>query len=168
VTKRGNVQQFRAQAGGAVVLIAVQSGLGMFFNLFVTIPKHHSGANPSEYFSGSARSVLWAISHGAIALTLHAVLGLLLGLMVIGIVARAISIGRRSLLIWSVLGALGSIGAGFTGAAFLDFHSDPSSFLMSILALGSLLCFAVVLYVPGESVAVASAAPPPRSKPEAD
>jgi hypothetical protein len=166
VTTPRNVEQFRAQAGGAVVLIAVQSGLGMFVNLFVMIPKHHSGSNPSEYFSGSARSVLWAISHGAIALTLHAVLGVLLGVMVIGIVARAISIGRRSLLIWSVLGALGSIGAGFTGAGFLDFNSNRSSFFMSILALASLLCFAVVLYVPGE--AVASEAQPSQARPEAD
>jgi len=81
------------QAFGAMVLICVQMGVGMFVNLFVTIPRNHSGANPSEFFSGSARSVVWAIGHGAVALTIHVVLGLLLALMVIGIVARAISLG---------------------------------------------------------------------------
>lgn len=120
----------------------------MFVNLFVAIPKHHSGSNPSEFFSGSARSVLWAIGHGAIALTLHVVLGLLLALMVIGIVARALSIGRRAVATWSVLGAMGTIGAGFTGAGFLDFNQDVSSYFMTVLALASLLCFAVVVYLP--------------------
>jgi hypothetical protein len=146
------VESLRRQSFGAIVLICVQAGLGMFVNLFVTIPGHHSGANPSEYFSGSTRSVIWAIAHGAVALAVHVVLGLLLALMVIGIVARALSIGRRSIAIWSILGALGTIGAGFTGAGFLDFNEDVSSFFMAILAFASLLCFLVVVYLPWADV----------------
>jgi len=142
------VARLRTQVFGAVVLIALQAGVGVFVNLFVSIPSRHAGANPSDYFSGSARSVTWAIAHGAVALSVHVVLGLLLALMVIGIVARAFSIGRRSIITWSILGALGSIGAGFTGAGFLDFNQDVSSFFMAILALASLLCFVIVLYLP--------------------
>lgn len=150
-------ERLRMQAFGAIVLICVQAGLGMFVNLFVRIPKHHSGSNPSEFFSGSTRSVVWAIGHGAIALTLHVVLGLLLALMVIGIVARALTVGRRAVAIWSVLGALGTIGAGFTGAGFLDFNQDVSSYFMTVLAFASLLCFAVVVYLPREIAPVPSA-----------
>jgi hypothetical protein len=120
----------------------------MFVNLFVTIPKHHAGANPANYFGGSMRSVAWALEHGAIALAIHVGLGLLLAVMVIGVVARAFAIGRASLIVWTMLGALGTIGAGFTGAGFLDFNQDVSSFFMAILAFASLLCFAVVLYLP--------------------
>ena len=141
------------------MLLCVQAGLGMFVNLFVTIPTHHSGSNPSEYFSGSTRSVLWAIAHGAVALALHVVLGLLLAVMVIGVVAGAIGAGRRSLLVWSIMGAMGTIGAGFTGAGFLDFNQDVSSFFMAILALGSMLCFVVVLFLPRQVVTSEGAAP---------
>jgi peptidoglycan/LPS O-acetylase OafA/YrhL len=83
------------------------------------------------------------------------VLGLLLAFMVIGIVASAFSSGRGSIITWSTLGAMGSIGAGFTGAGFLDFNEDVSSFFMAVLALASLLCFVIVLYLPWED------APPP-------
>lgn len=141
------IQPLRRQAFGAVVLICVQSGLGMFVNLFVTIPGHHPGANPSDFFAGSSRSVLWSMEHGAIALVLHTVLGLLLALMVIGVVAAALSVGRRSLITWSLLGGLLTIGAGFNGASFLDYHKDVSSFIMTVLALASVLCFLVIVYV---------------------
>jgi hypothetical protein len=143
-----NAISLRRQAFGAVVLICVQAGLGMFVNLFVTIPRHHSGSQPTDYFSGSVKSVAWAITHGALALVVHTVLGLLLALMVIGMVARALRIGRRSLTIWTIVGALFTIGAGFNGASFLNYHQDVSSFIMTILAMASLLCFVVVVYRP--------------------
>jgi hypothetical protein len=141
-------QALRLQAFGAAVVICLQSGLGMFVNLFVSIPEHHAGSNPSEFFSGSARSVGWAVDHGAVALVIHTLLGLLLAVMVIGIVARALSIGRRSLSTWVVLGALFTIGAGFNGASFLDYQKDVSSFVMTVLSLAALLCFMVVVYLP--------------------
>jgi hypothetical protein len=56
--------------------------------------------------------------------------------------------------VWSILGALGTIGAGFTGAGFLDFHEDVSSFFMALLAFSSLVCFAVVVYLPSHPVPV--------------
>ena len=138
----------RRQSFGAVVLICLQAGLGMFVNLFVSIPRHHSGSQASEFFSGSAKSVTWAITHGAVALVLHAILGLLLALMVIGMVATALRIGRRSITTWIALGALFAIGAGFNGASFLVYNKDVSSFIMTMLALASLLCFLVVVYLP--------------------
>jgi hypothetical protein len=148
MTTPEKVARLRGQVLGAVIVIALQAGFGMFVNLFVSIPKNHAGANPANYFSGSTRSVVWAISHGAVALAVHVVLGLLLALMVITIVARAFSIGRASIITWSVMGAMGAIGAGFTGAGFLDFNEDVSSFFMAVLALASLLCFVIVLYLP--------------------
>jgi hypothetical protein len=155
------IERLRPQVFGAILLICVQSGIGMFVNLFVTIPRHHSGANPANYFGGSMRSVAWAIDHGAIALAIHVILGLLLAVMVIGIVARAFALGRASLIVWSILGALGTIGAGFTGAGFLDFNEDVSSFFMAILAFASLVCFTVVLYLALPSSPAATSAPEP-------
>jgi hypothetical protein len=142
------IAKLRLQAIGAVFMICVQASLGVFVNLFVTIPRHHAGSSPSEYFRGSFHSVAWAIGHGAVALVIHAVLGLLLALMVIDIVVRAVILGRRAVVAWAVTAALFTIGAGFNGASFLDYNKDVSSFLMAILSLGSILCFAVVLYLP--------------------
>ena len=80
--------RLRGQVFGAIVVILLQAGIGMFVNLFVSIPKHHPGADSSDYFSGSTRSVSWAIAHGGVVLAIHVALGLLLALMVIGIVAK--------------------------------------------------------------------------------
>ncbi len=120
----------------------------MFVNLFVSIPKRHSGSQPSNYFSGSSRSVAWAVDHGAIALVLHTILGFLLALMVIGAIARAVKLGRGWITTWTVLGALFTIGAGFNGASFLDYNKNASSFIMTVLALAALLCFSIVVYLP--------------------
>jgi hypothetical protein len=143
----------RRQVFGASFLILVQSGIGMFVNLFVTIPKRHSGAHAQNYATGSLKSLLWAIDHGAVTLAVHTVLGVLLAIMVIGIVARSLRFPRRSIALWAILGALLTVGAGFNGASFLDYNKNASSFVMAILALGSLACFLVVVYsLPGQSV----------------
>jgi heme A synthase len=143
-----NSQRLRLQVFGAVVLICVQVALGMFVNLFVSIPKHHSGSQPSNYFSGSFHSVAWSVDHGAIALVLHVILGFLLALMVIGAIARAVKLGRGWITTWTVLGALFTIGAGFNGLSFLNYGKDASSFVMTVLALAALLCFVIVVYLP--------------------
>jgi hypothetical protein len=150
------IHGLRLQTFGAIVLICVQSGLGMFVNLFVAIPDHHSGSQPSDFFSGSFHSVAWATAHGAVALVIHTLLGLLLAVMVIGMVARVLSLGRGSLTTWIVLGALFTIGAGFNGASFLDYNKDVSSFIMTVLALAALLCFVMVLYISGDATTSAS------------
>ena len=69
--------------------------LGMTVNLFVTIPSNHPGANPPEYFSGVATSVTWAIFHGGLWLTLHALLGLVIVIAGVGTLVRAIRLGGR-------------------------------------------------------------------------
>lgn len=158
-----NIHALRLQTFGAIVLICVQSGLGVFVNLFVSIPGRHTGSQPSDFFTGSLHSLAWAVAHGAVALYLHTLLGLLLAVMVIGMVARALSLGRRSLTTWIVLGALFTIGAGFNGASFLDYNKGVSSFIMTVLALAALLCFMVVVYLPWESKATAANEQPQRS-----
>ncbi|MGB8179769.1 MAG: hypothetical protein WCF63_06355, partial [Acidimicrobiales bacterium] len=71
----------------------------------------------------------------------------LLGLMVFGIVAGAIRSARQAIWLWSVIGALMVIGAGFNGASFLDYNKDASSLIMALLALGAVACFVIVLFL---------------------
>jgi len=119
----------------------------MDVNLFVAIPAQHPGARPSSYLGGSVRSVAWAVAHGAPALVIHAVLGLALGLLVIGVAVYAIRLGRRPVGAWSVLAGLLVIGAGFNGASFLDFNNDISSLIMALLAFGAVACYSAAIYL---------------------
>jgi hypothetical protein len=130
-----------------MILLLIQASIGMVVNLYVVIPDNHPGAEPSDYFSGSARSVFWSIGNGAIALAIHAALGLALGLFVIWVAARAVALGRPPVQFWAVLAGLLVLGAGFNGASFLDFNNNISTLLMALLAFGALACYTVVLFV---------------------
>ena len=119
----------------------------MDVNLFVAIPSQHPGARPSSYFSGSVRSVAWAVAHGAPALVAHAVLGLALAFLVIGVAVSALRLKHRPIGAWSVLAGLLVIGAGFNGASFLDFNNDVSSLIMALLAFGAVACYSAAFYL---------------------
>jgi len=125
-------------------VLIVQYLLGMAVNLFVTVPRDHPGASASEYFSGVAQSVTWAILHGHVLLILHASLGLLLVVLGAGVMYRAIRSGARSLVITSVIGAIAILAAGFNGGSYLNYHEDFSSMIMA-----SLFAIAVTAYVVG-------------------
>jgi hypothetical protein len=132
---------------GAIVLILVQAGTGMGVNLYVTVPARHPGAHPSDYLGGSFDSVIWAITHGTLALAVHAALGLALALMVIGVAVRAYRLRHSMITTLSVLGGLFVLGAGFNGASFLDFNNNISSLLMALLAFAAIACYTIVLFL---------------------
>jgi hypothetical protein len=132
---------------GALLLVLVQAGIGMVVNLYVTIPAHHLGAHPSNYFSGSFHSVMWSIGHGAIALAVHASLGLALVVLTLSVAIRSFTVGRRSVSVTATLASLLVIGAGFNGASFLDFDNNISSLIMTLLAIGAIACYAIMLFL---------------------
>jgi hypothetical protein len=134
---------------GAMVLILVQAGIGMYVNLYVTIPLKHPGANPpfSNYLGGSMHSLAWALGHGERQLVVHAVLGLALVVVVIGVAVYAIRLRSWAIGILSVVGGLMVVLAGFKGLSFLDFQNNSSSIFMALLAFGSLACYAAILYL---------------------
>jgi hypothetical protein len=135
----------------AVLAILTQAGLGIGVNLYVTVPAHHPGSKPSDYFAGSYHSVVWAIGNGATALAAHAALGLGLVVLAVGVAARAIRLGRRAVMVWSVLGGLLVIGAGFNGASFLDFGHDTSSLIMALLSFAAIACYAAAQFLLGRT-----------------
>jgi uncharacterized membrane protein len=77
----------------------------------------------------------------------HAVLGLALVLIVIGVAVYAMRLGRRPVVAWSVLAGLLVIGAGFNGASFLDFNNDISSLIMALLAFSAVACYSAAIYL---------------------
>lgn len=149
---------FRRSVGIALAMLIIQFMLGMAVNLFVSIPSNHPGANPPEYFSGVVTSVSWAILHGGLWLTLHALWGLLLVIGALGTLVQAIRLGGGSRITFAVLGFIGVLAAGFNGGSFLNYHEDFSSMLMATgFALG-LSSYAILLYREPPVIAPANAA----------
>ena len=148
-TRERTTARLRRIVLGAMVLILVQAGIGMYVNLYVTIPLKHPGANPpfSNYLGGSMHSLAWALSHGQRQLVVHAVLGLALVVVVIGVAFYAIRLRSWAIGILSVVGGLMVVLAGFKGMSFVDFQNNSSSIFMALLAFGSLACYAAILYL---------------------
>jgi len=129
------------------ILVLVQAALGMVVNLYVAVPTDHPGAQASDYITGSASSIGWAISHGALSLAVHASLGLALVVLAVWVTVRAAVLRRRAVAGWLIPAALLTIGAGFNGASFLDYNVNVSSLIMALLAFGALLCYTVAIYL---------------------
>lgn len=83
-----------------LVLLVVEYAIGMYINLYVTVPGADHG--------GSLGS---AISNGPASLSVHAVIGLLLGLGALGVAAQSILVRHWGLIAASVIGLLAMIFA---------------------------------------------------------
>ena len=130
-----------------LLILVAQFLLGMAVNLFVTITTSHPGANPPEYFGGVAESVTWAVLHGPVLLQLHAALGLLLVLFSVNLLAQGMQTRARRILLPTLIGALGVIGAGFNGGSFLNYNQDFSSMLMAAFFAVAVASYVFGLYV---------------------
>ena len=134
---------------GALVMVAAllaQFSLGMVVNLYVTIPAKHPGAHPTNFFTGAANSVGWAIGSGVAALAIHVVLGLVL--VVTGFILISLATSeRRGVVVASALGPLFILGAAFNGASFLSFNNDISSLIMALLFAAALACYVAVIFM---------------------
>jgi hypothetical protein len=139
-------------------MLIIQFMLGMAVNLFISIPSNHPGAKPPEYFSGVVTSVSWAILHGGLWLTLHALWGLLLVLGALGTLVQAIRLGGGARITFAVLGFIGVLAAGFNGGSFLNYHEDFSSMLMATGFAIGLTSYIVLLYRELPPIASAAAA----------
>ena len=150
----------RGWAFGLLVALLVQFGLGMYVNLFATIPLNHPGHGANDFFAGSYHSVAWAETspHAPLILAFHAGLGLLLVVGSLWLAVLAIR-GRRAGIGWAAaLGALFIIGAGFNGASYLNYNHDANSYVMALLFAAAVLCYSVILALPGDTEPRAQAA----------
>jgi len=137
----------------ALVMLIAQFLIGMAVNLFVKIPDQHPGANPPEYFGGVEQSVTWAILHGNLLLAVHSGFGLLLVIAAVGTLVQAIGNRRRGIVVSSVIGFIGVLGAGLNGGSFLSYHQDISSMLMATGFAIAIVSYSVGLYIANEGAA---------------
>jgi hypothetical protein len=82
-------------------------------------------------------------------LATHAGLGLLLVAFSLWLAVLAIR-GRRPPVTWAaILGAQCILGVGFNGGSIPDYNKDVSSYIMALLFAAAVLCYAVILALPG-------------------
>ena len=132
----------RRTALGMGIAVVVQYALGIWVNLYVTVPARDQGG-------GFLTAIGRALAIGPVALGIHAGLGLLLVLGSISLVIRSVLSRNRALIVLSVLFLLAVLGAGSSGASFVDTGHDSASASMAMLTGVALICALICLYVAG-------------------
>jgi hypothetical protein len=119
-----------------LVLVVAEYLIGMYVNLFVTIP-------PADH----GHSLGSAIANGPAILAAHAVVGLLLGLAALGVLVQAVMARHPGAIAASVAGLLALTFASAAGASFTSGGHPSDSMAMSVLTGVGLLCYAANLYL---------------------
>jgi len=130
------VRSLRRSCFATFVMLAVQFGLGIYVNLFVTVPGADHGGGFGQ-----------AIANGPAGLTLHIAVGLLLIVAAIGFLVQAVRSRQAGLITAAVIGLLAMIGAAGSGSTFTNAGHDSASMAMGVLAVAGLLCYGISLYL---------------------
>ena len=130
------VSSLRRASFAAFVMLVVQFALGIYVNLYVTVPSADHGHGFGQ-----------AIANGPAGLTLHIVLGLLLILAALGFMVQAILARQPALIAVAVLALLAMIGAAASGSAFTGSGKDGGSMAMALLAAVGLVCYGASLFL---------------------
>ena len=113
-----------------LALILVEYGIGMYVNLYVTVPPADRGHNLGS-----------SITNGPPVLSLHVVTGLLLGLGAVGVLAHAAMARHLVAISASVAGLIALALADAAGTSFTGSGHPADSMAMSVLTGAGLLCY---------------------------
>jgi len=141
-TRAAHLEIVRRTTLGLGIGVVVQYALGMWVNLYVTVPARDHGG-------GFLTAIGRALANGPVALGIHAGLGLLLVLGSISLVVRSVLSRNRTLIAASALFFLALLGAASSGASFVDSGRDSASASMAVLTGVALICSLISLYVAG-------------------
>ena len=134
----------RRTALGMGIGVVVQYALGIWVNLYVTVPARDQGG-------GFLPAIGRALANGPVALGIHAGLGLLLVLGSISLVVRSVLSRNRALIVLSAIFLLALLGAASSGASFVDSGRDSASASMAMLTGVALICSLLTLFVLGSA-----------------
>lgn len=147
----------RASLGTSVALL-IQYGLGMWVNLYATIPAGDQGG-------GEFAAIGRALSHGPAGLAVHAGLGLLLLIGSVAPVVRAVADRRPAFIVTTGLSLLAVLGAAASGAAFVNAGTNGASLSMALLTAVALLCQVVNLFLLAGVLSLRSCSASDRAQP---
>ncbi len=135
----GGREAVRRSSLGVSAALLVQYALGLWVNMYVTVPARDQGGG---IFSAAGR----ALANGPAALAVHAGLGLFLLLGSIVLVVRAVADRTVFFVITSAVSLLAVLGAAGAGAAFVNSGQDGASLGMGLLTAVALLCQVINLF----------------------
>jgi hypothetical protein len=121
---------------GVLVLVVVEYAIGMYVNLYASIPGADHGAGIGS-----------AISNGPATLSVHAVLGLLLAIAALGVLVQAIMSRLWFVTASSVVGLVALAFASVTGTSLTSTGDTSDSMAMSVMTGVALLCYALNIFI---------------------
>ena len=143
------VGRLRRSSLGQIILLLIQTGLGMGVNIYVSLPAADQGKGVMASFGDS-------VAKGPAAVAIHAILGMLLFINACVLIVFALTVRSGAAKIFSVVGCVCIIGAAMSGASFVNANqnagnsANTASLTMALLTIVALACYAVNLYVLGE------------------
>lgn len=142
---RHAVGRLRRSSLAQIILLMVQTGLGMGVNIYVSLPA-------ADQSKGVMASFGDAVSKGPAAVAVHAILGMLVFINALVLVVFALTVRPVAAKIGSLLGVICIAGAAMSGAAFVNANQDSgsansASLTMALLTLVAVCCYAVNLFV---------------------
>jgi hypothetical protein len=120
----------------ALTLLVVEFGIGMYVNLYDTVPRADHGHGVGS-----------AITNGPATLSVHAVVGLLLGLGALAVLVHSVMARHGVAIAASAVGLFAVGMAAALGASFTSSGDAADSMGMSVLTGVALLCYAANLYL---------------------
>ncbi|HEY5354525.1 MAG TPA: hypothetical protein VIK57_18915 [Streptosporangiaceae bacterium] len=138
-SRAGGDEAVRRSSLGLSVALLVQYAVGLWLNLYVTVPARDAGG-------GVLAAVGRTLANGPAALAVHAGLGLVLLLGSIVLVVRAVLARAGFFVVTSAISLLAVLGAAGSGAAFVNHGSDGASLVMGLLTAVALLCQLINLF----------------------
>jgi hypothetical protein len=134
----------RGSSFGALVMLIIEFALGIWVNLYATIPASDKG--------GLLAAIGKALSNGPASLATHAGVGLLIVLAALGAIVRAVIARHTAGIVLSVIGLLAVAGAALNGARFVaDGGQNNASLAMALLTAVAMLCYAVLVFILGSA-----------------
>lgn len=119
-----------------LVLLVAEYGIGMYINLYVTVPGADHGSSLGS-----------AVSNGPATISIHAVLGLLLAAGALAVLAQSVIARHGGLIALSVIGLLAMILALVTGTSYTTTGDDSDSMGMAVMTGIALVCYAGNMYL---------------------
>lgn len=130
------VTGLRRASLAAFVILLIQYGIGVYVNLYATVPAGDDG-----------KDIGTAISNGPAALSVHAVLGILLILAALGLLIQAVTARHWAVLAAAAIALIAIVGAAAEGARFVSQGAADASMTMAVLTGVALLCYGTALYL---------------------
>lgn len=133
------VRRLRNFSLAQVLLLAVQTGLGLVANIFATLPAADQGKGLLSSFGDS-------VSKGPVSVAAHAGFGMLVFVNACLLIVFSLTVRDGSVKLASAIGWLCIAGAAVSGAAFVNAAQTSNSANYASLVMGLLTMVAFAAY----------------------